>query len=207
MASYRLYKELIGVEMLYSGLSYGGATYTKFLIDSGSSFTTNFVMSAALTGVVPPTTTAGLVENASFIFRTPFETRTRIEGPIWGNMCFKLENNVTSSYKTVFTEATITLSAVSSDGTARVLINAAEIYPKQSAAADIELVGTGSLQSETYGFFFTSYIDCTVEPTELLVLNLKTYGYKNSTSTTHKIYTLVDKSDQDLKLLLPLVGM
>lgn len=207
MVSTRMYKELIGVEMLYSSLSYGGSTYTKYLVDSGAGFSTNFVMSSALTGIVPPTTTAGLVENATFIYRTPFEKPSRIEGPVWGNVCFNLENNVTSSYKTVITQTTVTLSAISSDGTSRTLIDAYEIFPAATGISNIELTGNGSLQTVPYGIFYSTSIDCTVQPTELLALTLKTYGYKNSTSTTHKYYTRVDMSDADIKIALPLVGV
>lgn len=219
MVSDRLYKELVGVEMKYSSLSYGGSTYTKFLIDSGAAFSTAFDASglnAALPGIVPPTTTAGLVENASFIFRTPFERKTRIEGPGWCNICFYLENNVTSSYKTVFTGAKFSLYAVDTAGTARALIrNKAagttlvdvELFPAATGVSNIELVGIGSLQTVSYGLYNTFTVDDYIYPNELFLLNVKTYGYKNSTSTTHKFYLRVGRSDQDLKIAIPLVGV
>lgn len=219
MVSERLYKELVGVEFKYSSLSYGGSTFTKFLLDAEADFGTYFEnsgLNANLTDIVPPNTTAGLMENASFIYRTPVERKTRIEGPVWGNFCFYLENNVTSSYKTVFTEATISLYAVDSAGTSRALvlnkaagttIEDVEIYPAATGVGAIEFVGNSSLHSTSHGLYFVTAIDDYILPTELLVMNLKTYGYKTSTSTTHKYRTRVGKADQDLKLALPLVGV
>lgn len=206
MVTSRQYKELKAVEMLYSTLSYGGSSWLKYLIDSSGNISSNFDTSATLTGIVPPTTTSGLVENANFIYRTPFEKKTRIEGPVYGNFCLYLENNVTSSYKTVFTRASIGLSALKANGSSRVLIADTDIFPVASGVPNIELVGIGALQTVNYGLYWTTTIDCNVAPTELLVLNLKTYGYKTSTSTTHKMYTRIGKSDGDLKIALPLVG-
>lgn len=207
MVSTRMYKELIGVEMLYSSLSYGGATYTKYLIDSNAGFSTNFAMSETLAEVSPPLTTAGLMQNATFLYRTPFEKPTRIEGPVWGNFCFTVQNNVTSSYKTAITEANVSLYAIQSDGTSRTLINEYEIYPAATGVGEIGVAGYGSLRTETGGIFYSTSIDCVVQPTELLALNVKVYGYKTSSSSTHKYWTRVDMSDADLKIALPLVGV
>jgi hypothetical protein len=213
MSSSRQYIEFIAVKMAYSAITFGGSSWTQFLVDSNK-LSSDFDTAAELDGVVPPTTTAGICYNTSFLCRSPFDKKMRLEGPVLGNFCFAMENNVTSSYKTVFTQAKISLSTLKSDGTSRALIldkeagtyiTDLEIFPRATGVANIEQVGTGALNKLSYGQIYTTSINDFIEPDELIVLGVKTYGYKTSTSTTHKQYLKVGKSDRDLTVSLPFV--
>lgn len=204
MVSYRQYREYIAVKMPYSAITHRGSTWTQFLVDSNQ-LSPDFDTSAELDAVVPPTNTPGICYNTTFLCRSSFDKKMRVEGPVYGNLCFAMENNVTSSYKTVFTRATIALSAMAPAGTTRTLISETEIFPRATGVANIERVGIGSLNKVSYGMYYTASIDDYIEPDELLVLTVKTYGYKTSTSTTHKQYLKVGRNDRDLTISLPFV--
>lgn len=204
MVSSRQYKEYIAVKMPYSAITHRGSTWTQFLVDSNA-LSSDFDTSAELDAVVPPTTTSGACYNTTFLCRSVFDKKMRVEGPVYGNLCFSMENNVTSSYKTIFTRATITLSAMAPDGTTRTLISEVEIFPRATGVANIEQAGIGSLNKLSYGMYYTTSIDDYINPDELLVLTVKTFGYKTSTSTTHKQYLKVGRNDRDLTISLPFV--
>ena len=203
--SYRQYKEYTAVRMPYSAISFGGSTWSQFLIESNtlcSSFTTPDSFDA----VNPPVTTAGIVFDKDFICRTPFDKRMRVEGPVWGDVCFMLEtNNTNSSYYVSLSEMDITLTVLKADGTERTLIAEHEVYPVDGTVGNVTCLGTGSLVTRTEGLHFTTTVDGYIEPDELLVLNVKLYGLRSTSSANLKMYLLCSSSDADISISLPFV--
>lgn len=209
MASYRNYKTFKGFCLPDSPFTLGSNTYTTFLTDTNISFSSYFPLLDTEESAVPPYSTSGLVIDRTFICRTPFDKKIRMEGPIDGNIILKLGSGVsdTSASMVVITGVYITLYAIAPDGTSTTLLSSCTVFPK-FAGSTIRLYGYGTVQNETKGMYFTGVINATAEAGTRLAMQVKTYGYMTrSGSTTYKHYLDYDMSSSDLMINLPVTGV
>lgn len=207
MATTRLYKNFTGVILPNSSVVYGAGTYTGYLIDSGLSLSQNFPTQEEILAV-PPTTTAGMANDAAFLYHTLFQRETTIDGPIEGNIVMELSTNNASPAKVVLTQMTIELMKVYFDGTLETITGVVEIFPCTDVPYTIELVGSGTPTRKNVGIYFATSVSEQKIPTNaMLALRVKTYGYKSAASSSLAFYLQCNRTAADIKLSIPLVGV
>lgn len=209
MASARMYRELVGVSIPRSPLTVGSTSYSYFLFDSGFTLSSNFPLETE-EYAVPPYSTAGLTIDKTFLYRTSFDKRMRVEGFVEGNVVVSLEVNDADTSYVRLTSTTVTLYSIAIDGTSTVILPEMNIFPDASYAAYYNLNGrgAGTVHRQTLGVYFSSPIDVFLEPNTRIVMQIRTYGYKSSsTSTTLRHYIHYDKTASDVSLSMPFVGV
>lgn len=203
MASCRMYMDFTGYYLPNSPFSFGGTTYYTYLLDSSTSFGSNFPFPITELKTVPPTATAGLACDHTFIYRTPFYKNVRIEGPLNGNMVLQLATNDAPPAAVYVTDASVEILAMYSDGTYDIIENIDAFQGSYTA----HLTGSGTATRNTIGFFYTGEIDCKMTPEMLLGIRVRTYGYKTTSSSNLSHYIQINPSAKDVFISLPFVGV
>lgn len=207
MASTRLYKDFTGAILPNSSVVYGPYTFTGYLIDSGVSLSQNFPTGDELINI-PPTTTPGLANDAAFIYHTFFQQDTVIDGPVEGNIVLEMQTNNASPAKVVLTQATIELFKLYQDGTMVTITGDLEVFPCTDVPYTVESVGTGVYNRKNVGIYFATSVSEAIIPTDaMLGMRVKTYGYKSTSSSWLALCLQCGRTDADIKLSIPLVGI
>ena len=194
MSDVRMYKTYVGVSMYNSSFYIGGQHAVYQLIDEGTSLGANVEYDNNI--VMTPPLVAGVAFNHLYYSRLPLTRSSIIDGPITGNVCFKL---VTASGASVYLTSVIVEMWFEDYQNRRTTISGGEVKINFST---ISLVGGPAEKITGLYFEFPVYEKKTV-PGALLCLRVKGYGYRVGSGT---VVQLVSKDDKDILLSIPLIG-
>jgi hypothetical protein len=202
MVSYRMYKQYKGVYLPRSPLSIGSNTYTYFLMDDSFTLGSNFPLDTE-SYAVPPYNTSGPCLDKTFICRSPFDKRARLDGPVEGNILVAMESD-SASYSVHMTKLTITLYAVDINGNVSVIMPEYQVYPNGPSIS----INVTTATKRTWSMYFTNNIDAVLEPNARIALRIKSNGYRTSSSSTALRHYLEHAYPAgDVLISIPYVGL
>lgn len=195
-------KEFTGAILDYSKFTYGGYVQFKYLLDSGTTLGTN--VNASLTSdATLPVGSTGLALDNTFVYRSAFSSKTKIDGRVEGTVIVKLSTNNAVTDYVELTGIGISLFKYRSDGSVENIIPYSTIW---SGVETQNGAGVGNPASRNVGVLYAFDVKDTMPTDALLALRVKLFGFRSASSSNLKIQLLCSHTDGDLKIVLPLLG-
>lgn len=198
----RTSKEFSGTILTYSKFTYGGYVQYRYLLDSGTTLGTN-VNVATTSDATLPTGSTGLALDNTFVYRTPFSSKTEIDGRIEGTVICRLSTDNAITDYVELTGVGVNIFKYRSDGSVE------NIVPYTSIWSGIETqygAGVGNPAYRDIGVLYAFDVEDSLPTDALLALRVKLYGFKSASSSNLKIQLLCSHTSGDLKLVIPLLG-